>query len=164
MDLDPEMAELLYPIRIQRRELLEDSGGPGEYRGGLGITEEFAAVDEEVVLSHSMGRTKAGPPGSNGGGAGRPGRCVKRELDGSETVIGGRDPDGEWHMSMVENVVIRAGESVRIEAQGGGGWGDPNRRDPERVRADIEDGYVTARSARTAYGQRAADPDAGERG
>jgi N-methylhydantoinase B len=152
MDLDPEMAEVLYPLRIERRELLEDSGGPGEHRGGLAITEEFAAVDETLVLANSMGRTKVGPPGSSGGHAGRPGRCVKVDRDGRETVIGGTGPDGVWRMISVENVVIRPGERVRIEAQGGGGWGDPRRRDPERVHADVEDGYVTAQSAREVYG------------
>jgi N-methylhydantoinase B len=152
MDLDPELAELLYPLRVERRELRQDSGGPGRHRGGLGIIEEFAATDYPISLAHGQGRTKAGPPGSNGGHAGRPGRCLRIRADGTHEILGGRDDHGNWHMSMFDNAPIAPGERIRVEAPGGGGWGDPSDREPNRVTDDIIDGYISERGAREDYG------------
>jgi N-methylhydantoinase B len=152
MDLDPEMAELLYPMRIERRELRQDSGGPGRHRGGLGLIEEFAATEYPLTLAHGQGRTKEGPPGSNDGRPGRPGRCMRIRVDGSEEVLGGRGDDGHWRMSMFDNAVIEPGERVRVEAPGGGGWGDPTGRDPDRLADDLADGYISDQGAREDYG------------
>ena len=77
MDLDIELAEVLYPIQITRKELIQDSGGPGEFRGGLSLRVGFAPTEIDVAVSHTTNRTKEGPPGVFGGKNGRPGRSIK---------------------------------------------------------------------------------------
>jgi N-methylhydantoinase B len=150
MDLDPELAEKLYPIRVLRRELIQDSGGPGQYRGGLGMREGFHFL-QDVDVSHTTSRTKDGPLGMSGGKNGRPGRSIKDYGESNEEVIGGLAADGSWKMCML-NYKFNAGESLTLETQGGGGWGNPQNRDKNAVLEDVADGYVSSDMAKDVYG------------
>ena len=129
-----------------RKELLADSGGPGRNRGGLGQEIEFAILDggseraRDVESSVRLsGRTEDGPFPVFGRLGGRNGR-------GS----------GLWHNGgPVDHGVYRRlapGDRVRFVLSGGGGYGDPFEREPARVLADVEQGYVSIESAEEEYG------------
>lgn len=151
MDLDPELAERLYPIRVTRRELIQDSGGVGQHRGGLGMREGFRFL-QDVQVSHTTSRTKEGPPGMNGGKNGRPGKSTRNYGEPDEAVMGGSDPNGVWKICML-NSRFEAGETFTVETQGGGGWGDASARDRNDVAEDVRNGYISAEAAENEYGQ-----------
>jgi N-methylhydantoinase B len=152
MDITPERAEIIYPVLIERRELIRDSGGPGKFRGGLSVRETFRPVGHEAIIGCETSRTKDGPPGVFGGKPGRPGRTLRNYGEPHEEVLGGRAEDGTWRMCTFSNRPLRAGESYTNEAAGGGGWGDPLERDPQLVLADYLDDLISLESAEREYG------------
>jgi N-methylhydantoinase B len=127
-----EMAETMFPVWFERYELLADSGGQGQYRGGLGVRREFRLLTEGVFTAQAD-RFRVAPHGVLGGGPGRPGRHLVVSAD--ETIS---------LPSKVTNYPLRAGDVVRIETQGGGGWGPPERRAPAASEADRRAGKTTA--------------------
>jgi N-methylhydantoinase B/oxoprolinase/acetone carboxylase alpha subunit len=151
MDLDIELAEKLYPLRFVMRELIVDSGGVGKFRGGLSMRQGYH-FNFPVEVGHTTSRTKTGPEGINGGRNGRPGRSIKNYGMSDAEVISGWSEDGTWKICMFNNKRFEKDNSFTIETQGGGGWGDPKDRDPERIRADLEAGYITPESAEREYG------------
>jgi N-methylhydantoinase B len=151
MDLDIELAEILYPIRITRKELIQDSGGPGEFRGGLSLRVGFSPTEIDVAVSHTTNRTKEGPPGIFGGRHGRPGRSIKDYDREDSRIVGGWSEDGSWRICMFANLPVKEGEDITLELQGGGGWGDSLTRDPQKVLEDVLDGYVSLEAAEKDY-------------
>jgi N-methylhydantoinase B/oxoprolinase/acetone carboxylase alpha subunit len=153
MDLTPEIAELFFPVRCLRRELIADSGGAGKHRGGLGTRQTWEITDSDnAAVSQMMTRTKSGPPGLNGGHSGRSGRSFLNYGENDQRIIGGRTPENSWQMSLFSNFQLKRGDAYTAECPGGGGWGDPVDRDPEAVLDDVRDGFVTAQSAQREYG------------
>jgi N-methylhydantoinase B len=131
-----EFAEARWPFRVERLGLAVDSGGPGEYRGGLGYDKHIRMLRDAHYMSIAD-RSILSCWGVNGGRAGRPFRAE----------VAGTPMDG-----LVDDHPVRAGEVVRIRTTGGGGWGDPLNRPPEKVAADVRDGKVSAEGARDDYG------------
>lgn len=152
MDLDIELAEILYPVRITRKELIQDSGGPGKFRGGLSLRVGFSPTDIDVAVSHTTNRTKEGPPGMFGGEHGRPGRSIKNYERDDSDIVGGWSEDGAWKICMFANLPVKETEDITLELQGGGGWGDPLSRDPLKVLEDVVDDYVSLEAAEKDYG------------
>jgi N-methylhydantoinase B len=106
-----EALEYAYPIRLRQYSFRPNSGGVGLYTGGDGIVREIEVLtDAQVTLLAD--RRSRGPYGLAGGADGAPGRTVIVRRDGSEEEIAGKT-----------SVRLRAGERVRIESPGGGGWG-----------------------------------------
>jgi N-methylhydantoinase B len=133
-----EVNEITSPLVIWRREYREDSAGPGEYRGGLGQVIEIGHRDgAPFLVSKMFDRVRHPARGRRGGSAGAPGRV--RLNDG--TALRGKGLDA-----------VPAGARLIMETPGGGGIGDVGRRDPARVRADLEAGLISARAARDIYG------------
>ena len=109
-----EALEYAYPIRLRKYSFRPNSGGVGLYTGGDGIVREIEVLtDAQVTLLAD--RRSRGPYGLAGGADGAPGRTVIVRRDGSEEEIAGKT-----------SVRLRAGERVRIESPGGGGWGAPD--------------------------------------
>jgi N-methylhydantoinase B len=131
-----EFAEARWPFRVERLGLATDSGGPGEYRGGLGYDKHIRMLRDAHYMSIAD-RSILSCWGVNGGLAGQPFRAE----------IEGRPMEG-----LVDAHPVRAGEVIRIRTTGGGGWGDPLNRPPEKVAADVRDGKVSAEGARKDYG------------
>jgi N-methylhydantoinase B len=138
-----EVLEQLYPITFDSYRLRPGSGGAGEHRGGMGM--EFQVrIRRGDALSSVLGDRGRYPP--YGLHQGKDGQLAEVEY----TIAHRRDrPE---HVTTDEGVVLRPGDTARIATAGGGGWGNPHKRDPSRVLADAEHGYVTVAQARTHYG------------
>ncbi|BBK37962.1 5-oxoprolinase [Allostella sp. ATCC 35155] len=128
-----EMIEATYPVRFLRYGLAPDTGGAGHRRGGTGLERSFEVTAPEGRLAANLDRFKFAPYGLEGGAPGATGRLEVRR--------GG----GAWESlpSKVSGLPLAAGDAVRLVTSGGGGWGDPARREAERIADDIADGYVT---------------------
>ncbi len=135
-----EETELNYPVRITRYSLIPDSEGPGRFRGGLGLCREYLFPDHKSVFTTLSDRARFAPHGLFGGEEGKPARYL-RILDGQES-----------NLSSKATVHLAAGETVRIETCGGGGYGPPLARDPELVRRDVREGKISPERARERYG------------
>ena len=136
-----EKMELRWPVRVRRRELRTDSGGPGLFRGGLGIETEIRGLVEGRWTLTDMGRRTYPPWGLQGGRPGRPANTALR-LPGQDAFT---DVDVVRH-------AVPAGTDAIIATAGGGGWGDPLLRDPQHVRRDVLEGDVSVAAARSEYG------------
>ncbi|WP_202380050.1 hydantoinase B/oxoprolinase family protein [Mesorhizobium sp. 131-2-5] len=156
-NMPAEAAELLYPVRVEAFDLRQDSGGPGENRGGLGARFKFRFLNGGE-LSIETSRTIEGSPGVNGGGISPVQLLVQEYQDGRREIIGGPRPDGTWRSPLLSSHKFGPGEAFEFLSTGGGGWGVAQSRDPERVRQDVIDGYVSLQAARRDYGV-ALDPN-----
>ena len=125
-----------------RKAFLPDSGGAGAFRGGLGQVIEVGSTEEQpfTVSAATFDRMRNPPRGRDGGRAGRSGTA--------RLASGPRFDDKAVH-------AIAPGDRLIVELPGGGGLGDPRGRDRERIRADLEAGYVTPDGANRDYGYEA---------
>jgi len=138
-----EILESLYPVMFTQWALRPDSGGPGQHRGGLGAIYEVETLSDSGAEVFLLGERGKYPPfGVNGGKSAALNRFV------FETDAGEQTPP---LVSKITDVKIRRGQKVRLETPGGGGFGDPAKRDPERVSRDVRLGYVSRDAARRDY-------------
>jgi N-methylhydantoinase B len=135
-----EINESIFPHRQLARDYITDSGGPGQWRGGLGTLYRKQLTAPATVYTYVVGR-KYPMPGIAGGKPGAPNRLELK-------VGGAREEAGET----TRLVAHEAGEAIAYHYGGGGGWGDPLARDPAAVLDDVLDEYVSMRSARQDYG------------
>ena len=134
-----EEVELNYPIRITRYELIEDSAGVGEWRGGLGVRRDFQFPYSDCSFTvMSDGRIYA-PWGLDGGGEARPAHYVL-------------DPDGEAReLPSKVTVDIEQGGVVSVQTPGGGGFGDPAKRTGEKISWDVKNRKLSSAAATKMY-------------
>jgi len=138
-----EILESLYPVMFTQWALRPDSGGAGRHRGGLGAIYEIEALAEDGAEVFLLGeRGKYPPSGVNGGKPAALNRFVHESERGEVTPP---------LVSKVTDVRIGRGQKVRLETPGGGGFGDPATREPERVVRDVRLGYVSRAAARRDY-------------
>jgi N-methylhydantoinase B len=138
-----ESLENEMPILIERSLLRTDSGGEGQTRGGLGMRREVRLLRGEARYSVLSDRAVLPPFGLGGAHGAAPVRV---------SVISGGAEHEFRTPGRVTDHPLRADEVVVMESAGGGGFGDPLTRDPERVRADVAAGYVSEERARERYG------------
>jgi N-methylhydantoinase B len=137
-----EILEAAYPVMFTQWALRPDSAGAGTHRGGLGAIYEIETLtDASVSLLGERG--KVAPFGVAGGASSATNRFTWQ----SDT--GDKSPP---MISKVTDVVLRAGQRVRLETPGGGGWGAPSDRDHRAIARDIALGYVSAEAAARDYG------------
>jgi len=142
-----EVLENEFPTRVLRWELIPDSGGAGEFRGGLASRRRVEILAPSVQVSmRGTGHTVAGF-GRDGGRPGRTANCV----------LNPGTPKEERMPSRFAGAVLRRGEMFQHEKGGGGGLGDPRKRAFELLVDDVLDGYVSRECAIRDYG---ADPAA----
>ncbi len=146
-----EVFEVRFPLRTLSYGLIPDSGGPGRHRGGLGVRRDLEVLAPEVTASAFMDRVEQGAWGLFGGRAGRCAALLVRRA-GDQRFRDFTDAFGTASPSKLSGVVLRAGDVVRIESAGGGGFGDPLEREPELVLADVREGFVTREAAGREYG------------
>ncbi len=137
-----EVAEVRYPWRVERLELIQDSGGPGKFRGGLGVRRDYRILNHKAGLTVTTDRVLRTPPwGLFGGKAGKSNITV---------VFRGNGNQERWRK--VSNLPLEPGEVVSFQTGGGGGYGPPLEREPSRVLQDVINGYVSPAKAREEYG------------
>jgi N-methylhydantoinase B len=141
MNTPVEVLETAYPLRVRRYELRQDSGGAGEFRGGLGLRRDIQVRGHEARFSLLADRHQHRPYGLEGGDPGESGAAELTTADG-ETV---RLPQKSTHE-------LPPGATVSIRTPGAGGYGDSADRDPEAVRRDLRNEKVSAEAAMEAYG------------
>jgi N-methylhydantoinase B len=132
-----EITEAMTPLVFWRKELRRDSGGAGFYRGGLGQTIEVGSREEAPFAIFARFQRVKFPAAGRGGGA--DGAAGTLHLASGAVV----PPRGTQ--------VIPTGERLVVEMPGGGGLGDPLKRDPQAVQRDVAMGYVSKESARDLY-------------
>ena len=137
-----EQLESKYPFLIENYALREDSGGAGEYRGGLGC-ENTVQARADFMLNAQVERMHCKPWGLNGG----------KEAAGNSVVL---RADGAWKEdypnAKLLTASIKQGDAFAVRSGGGGGFGDPKKRPAETVANDVRQGYVSIDSARDDYG------------
>ncbi|MGH7355762.1 MAG: hydantoinase B/oxoprolinase family protein, partial [Candidatus Rokuibacteriota bacterium] len=139
-----EAVEQLYPVRVERTALREDSGGAGRWRGGLGLTREVRILTTGAQLSVLAEKSVLPPFGVCGGGSGATNRFwVRRD---------GKPIQPSPLPGKVSGFPLAPDDMLVMDSSGGGGFGDPLARDPARVVADIGEGYVTPAAADAVYG------------
>ncbi len=139
-----EAVEQLYPVRVEATTLRENSGGPGRWRGGLGLTRAVRIQAPSTTLSVLAEKAVLPPFGVCGGEPGARNRFwVRRDGQGiSPSPLPGK----------VGGFPLLPGDLLLMESSGGGGFGDPLERDPALVVADVAEGYVTRDAAEATYG------------
>ncbi|HEV7666162.1 MAG TPA: hydantoinase B/oxoprolinase family protein [Chloroflexota bacterium] len=135
-----EILETQFPLRVRRFELIRDSAGPGEFRGGLSYRRDYELL-REASLNRRADRIRFPGEGIDGGQPGKTGRLVLNPETPDERVLRG---SGQHRFA--------AGSVVRFEGAGAGGCGDPLRREPTAVERDVRAGYVSVDAARDSYG------------
>lgn len=140
-NMPAEFIETSFPARIEKLSLATDSGGPGQFRGGLGYLKEIRVLNDATFLSIAD-RSILSCWGLRGGRAGTPFRVT----------IDPGGPNDRSLPGLADGVAIEPGEIVRIETTGGGGWGDPLDRDPEAVALDVLQRKVSRAAAERDYG------------
>ena len=144
-----EVTETESPLVFWRKAFIPDSGGAGAFRGGLGQVIEVGSTEEHsfTVSAATFDRMRNPPRGRDDGRAGRHGAA--------RLASGPQFDDKAIH-------AVPPGDRLIVELPGGGGLGDPRRRDPERIRADLDAGFVTPEGAARDYGVEAATPGRGD--
>jgi N-methylhydantoinase B len=135
-----EVLETAYPLSVRRYEYRPDSGGAGRQRGGLGVRRDIEVLADDTRFSLLADRRDEGPYGLAGGDAG---------AAGADYVARG---GGAWERIASKSTHdLDAGDVVRVETPGGGGYGDPAERAAAAIRRDLRLGKLTADAARERY-------------
>ena len=122
--------------------MIADSGGAGEWRGGLGFARDYRILADDVRFSMRTDKHRVAPWGSDGGADGGKGACV----------INPQSQDEKRLPSRFGDYPLRKDDIVRIERPGGGGLGSPLERPVEKVLEDVRQGYVSLDKAPADYG------------
>jgi N-methylhydantoinase B len=136
-----EGIELKCPVLVEGRALRTDSAGPGKHRGGLGIDMQVKNLVEGRWNFEQTRRNICPPWGLWGGGDGDPSAYLLR-LPG----------ENDFKMMVGAHIPVPLHASAVVRTGGGGGWGNPHERDPELVRADVMEDFVSRDAAREKYG------------
>ncbi len=138
-----EVMEQYYPILFEEYSLHEGSGGAGEHRGGFGVNYAIRVRRGKARASMVMDHGRTGPLGALGG------------QDGGVNKVAIERKDGIYHpphLSKDQDIELEPGDVVRVSTPGGGGYGDPFRREPQKVAQDVSRGYYTRAQAEALYG------------
>jgi len=141
MNTPIEAIETIYPLRFLTYKLREDSGGPGKWRGGVGLERSWMLLASSAVLSVLAERTKIPPWGLFGGKPGAKGEYYLIKANGKRVKLKSKC-----------TVKMEKGDIFVVRTPGGGGYGKPFERNPELVLRDVINGLVSPESAQKDYG------------
>jgi len=142
MNSPVEQIEMRFPIMIDRYELINDSGGAGKYRGGLGARRVTRVMGHTAMVTTCCERMISPPFGLQGGKPGAVSHITMRDKEGNESAVAGKGPP----------FPIGDGSEIWYDVAGSGGYGNPKERDPEAVRHDVINEYVSEEAAAQDYG------------
>ncbi len=132
-----EIIENAIPVMIHKKNFRTDSAGAGKWRGGLAQEVEIELIgDSPCTVAFLSERIQFAPQGMNGG---KPGKTGKLELNGK-------------YIHPKTNIMIQPHDVLTLWTPGGAGFCDPKQRDPERIRKDIKNGFISVEAAETDYG------------
>ena len=131
-----------YPLIVEAYELVPDSGGAGQYRGGLGLRRIIRPANHSAVFSGHGERFRTRPWGVFGGGPGAVGRFALIDEEGRETPL----------RSKPVEVILRDTQAVMVETPGAGGYGPPHDRDRQALDADYRSEKFSGDFLRKHYG------------
>jgi 5-oxoprolinase (ATP-hydrolysing)/N-methylhydantoinase B len=137
---------------------VQDSGGAGTWRGGLGYRRTLLADQVLITGSQCSDRHEVKPFALFGGMPGGNGATLIQKA-GSDEWLTVKELYGKVSSSKYANVRFEPGDRIRLTTPGGGGYGDPVRRDPALIEEDLREGYVSLESAARDYGYDPADQD-----
>jgi N-methylhydantoinase B len=140
-----EVLEQRYPVLFEEYSLHEGSGGAGQFRGGFGINYRLRLLRGKARASMVMDHGRFGPKGAQGGADGGVNEVLVLHADGRRYV--------PPHLSKDQDIQLAAGDVVAISTPGGGGFGDPARRDPRLIEQDLRRGYYTPDEIRKRFGR-----------
>jgi N-methylhydantoinase B len=141
-NLPVECLEMEYPLLVEEYSLVDDSGGPGRFRGGLGLRRTIRLLGREATFLGTLERQRFAPWGLFGGRAGGCGALVLNAGAPGERALG----------SKIAGLALREGDAVTIVTPGAGGYGPPAERDRARLARDCREGKVSAQVAGDVYG------------
>jgi len=142
-NLPVEAIEMEYPLLVESYGLVQDSGGAGTYRGGMGLRRVIRPVDHTCIFNGAGERFRTVPWGVFGGTDGLPGQFVHVNADGNETVLDIK-PSG---------IDVTPAESVVIQTPGAGGYGPPDNRSVELLAEDRQSGKFSTAYLEQHYGK-----------
>jgi N-methylhydantoinase B len=142
-NLPIEVLEGAYPLRVERYELIEDSGGPGQWRGGLGQRRDILIIAPDVEVSMTGNRCRFAASGIQGGMDGRLGHFVRNPERNDAKALATAD---------IFRFKVSSGDVLRIETPGGGGCGDPRKRPRASVINDVVTHKISPAAAVRYYG------------
>ena len=136
-----EVLELLRPIRVWSDRIVPDTEGAGRFRGAPSLYIEYGPVGTELEVLYAADGTVNPALGARGGSSGALTRPYMRTVD------------GEVHeLEAWARVVLSPGETMISISTGGGGYGPAIEREPQRVRQDVLEGWISSARARAIYG------------
>jgi len=135
-----EVHETHNPVHIHCLELIQDTGGAGKYRGGLGLRKDIELLAEEAIMTGLGDRHDTQPYGIFGGKAGARAETILNP-DTHPQTLGSKDVTS-----------LRRGDIVSFRLAGAGGYGLPAERDLKAIKRDIADGYISVNAAARDYG------------
>ena len=140
-----EVMEQYYPILFEEFALNEGSGGAGEQRGGFGVNYAIKVRSGAARASMVMDHGRTGPLGALGGSDGG---VNKVAVDRAGAIY------RPQHLSKDQDIELAPGDTIRVSTPGGGGYGDPMKREPSKVASDVARGYYTREQAEKLFGVR----------
>lgn len=141
-NLPVECMELEYPLRVEEYRLISDSGGPGKYRGGLGIRKDIRILEGDAIFTVKADRSKIPPWGLFGGGKGLAGQIVINPDTDNPIILD----------SKKSGTILPKGSILSCRTPGSGGFGNPLERDKALIIRDLEQGMISKESAIHDYG------------
>jgi N-methylhydantoinase B len=141
-NLPVEAIEMEYPLRVVRYGLIAESGGAGEFRGGLGLRRVITPVGHDCLFNGAGERFRNAPWGVFGGGEGGMGRFLHVTAAGETTLD-----------IKPSSIVVKQGEEIVVETPGAGGYGDPAKRAPAAVEEDRRSGKFGEAWLKEKYGR-----------
>jgi len=138
-----EIMEQMFPVLYHRYALREGSGGAGMQRGGFGLEYELELLRGDAKASFVMDHGRVGPQGASGGEDGA--------VNEVEVRRGGKVHVPE-HLSKEQDIALAPGDRVLVRTPGGGGYGDPAKRDPALVEEDVRLGRYSKADAARLFG------------
>jgi N-methylhydantoinase B len=142
LNMPIEAVENEYPLLVEEYALIPDSGGAGQFRGGMGIARSIRAIEEGTTFSARADSFITAAAGASGGAPGSHCQVVRNENSNAPEIL---DPKQRL-------LAIEPGETIRMETPGGGGFGAPNDRDVDDLARDLADGKVSESAAIRDYG------------
>ena len=142
-NLPVEVIEMEYPLRVLSYGLVEDSGGAGKYRGGMGLRREITPVGHDCIFNGAGERFSNEPWGVFGGSSGGTGQFIHTKQDGLEKKLAIK-PSG---------IALKAGEKILVETPGAGGYGAPEERSDAEITDDVESGKFSDAYVKRHYGR-----------